>query len=79
VEIAAMARLEVTGRAPFEKLAFSIQEFCELHSLSKAHYYNLRRRGLGPAEAKLGTRVIVTAEAARTWREQLTATATPAA
>jgi hypothetical protein len=67
----------LTGRAPFEKLAFSVREFCELHSLSRGHYYNLRRQGLGPVEAKLGTRTIITGEAAARWRAQLTATATP--
>jgi hypothetical protein len=38
-----MARPEVDGRhvSPREKLAFSIAEFCELHDISRAHYFRV--------------------------------------
>ena len=55
-----MARPEVTGSAPAEAeppfrqrkrrprgpptLAFRVQEFCDQHRISKAHYYNLKAR-----------------------------------
>ena len=70
-----MARPEVTGRTfdPTGRCAFSVAEFCETHRISRAHYYNLRKVGLGPDEARAGDRVIITIEAAARWRRQRTA------
>jgi hypothetical protein len=57
--------------------AFSIQEFCDAHRISRAHYYNLRQRGQAPDEARVGDRVIITMEAAARWRAERTAACTP--
>jgi hypothetical protein len=53
--------------------AFTIPEFCAAHRISRAHYYVLRARGLGPDEAELLGRVIITKEAAAAWRRKRTA------
>jgi|RhiMetdeSRZDD1v2_1073273.scaffolds.fasta_scaffold1553359_2 hypothetical protein len=69
----AVARPEITGRRisdPAGRCAFSVTEFCESHRISRAHYYNLRKLGLGPDEARAGERVIITIEAAARWRRQ---------
>jgi hypothetical protein len=50
------------------KLAFSIVEFCELHGISRAHYYNLKKVGLAPLEMHLGGRKAISIEAAAAWR-----------
>jgi hypothetical protein len=79
-----MARGEVTGKKPPEqglieslerlargstlKLAFSINEFCALHGISRAHYYNLKKLGLAPLEMELGGRKAISVEAAAAWR-----------
>jgi hypothetical protein len=80
-----MALPEITGRAPTEvaqsrkrmprnrgppSLAFTIQEFCDAHRISRAHYYNLKRRGLGPVETDVGGVIIITKESAAVWRGQ---------
>ena len=60
-----MAAPQVTGRkitrqarAPplLERAAYTIREFCDAHRFSRSHYYNLKRRGLGPDETRLGDR-----------------------
>lgn len=84
-----MARREITGSAPAEAepplrqrerrprgpptLAFRVQEFCDQHRISKAHYYNLKRQGLGPRETELLGVVIITSEDATAWRARLSA------
>ena len=62
----------VTGPRPplLERAAYTIAEFCAAHRFSRSHYYNLKRRGLGPDETRLGDRVLITVEAAIRWRRQ---------
>ena len=60
---------KVVGQAPHLE-AFSIAEFCARHCISRAHFYNLRNAGEGPREMALGTRVLISAEAAAEWRRQ---------
>ena len=70
-----MARAEVTGRklAPG---AFSIAEFCEAFRLSESMYFKLRTQGLGPREMQVGTRRMISFDAAARWqRERERATA----
>jgi len=59
-------------RAPpfLDRAAYTIAEFCAAHRFSRSHYYNLKRRGLGPDETRLGDRVLITVEAAIRWRRQ---------
>ena len=54
-----------------ERAAYTVSEFCYAHRISRAHYYNLKRRGQAPAEAHVGeNRVIITLESAARWRRQ---------
>ena len=64
-----MARPEVTGRK-IDKLAFGIQDFCDLHGISRAHYYTLRKLGLGPREMNVHGRKVISTEAASDWRRE---------
>ena len=50
------------------RAAYTISEFCEAHRISRATYYNLKSAGTGPREMAVGTRRIVTFEAAAEWR-----------
>ena len=86
-----MARPEVTGRKisanaakkkkpkPVELVphatAFSIREFCAAHRISESLYFKIWEKGLGPREARVATRVIITQEAAADWRRQRETTA----
>jgi hypothetical protein len=50
--------------------AFTVAEFCKRHRISIQFYYLLRGQGLTPAEIRLGTRVIISKEAAARWRAE---------
>ena len=69
-----MARPEVTGRksthlnAANDADAYSVDEFCARHRISPQLYYKLRRQGLMPVTFRLGTRVLISREAAAAWR-----------
>lgn len=51
-----------------EKAALTIPEFCATHGISRSHFFNLRRFGIGPREMRVGARVLVSIEAAADWR-----------
>ena len=80
-----MARGEVTGkkttvtaradtktpppiRGP--PLAMSIREFCALHGISDDMFYKMKRDGWGPATMKVGSRTLISVEAAAEWRRE---------
>jgi len=86
-----MARPEVTGKktttvtAPAAQpppirgppLAMSIREFCALHGISEDMFYKMQREGWGPTVMKVGSRTLISHEAAADWRrarEQAAAT-----
>ncbi len=48
--------------------ALTIKEFCDLHRISVAFFYVLRQRGEGPVEMHVGSRVLISHEAAADWR-----------
>ena len=51
-----------------ETKAYSIEEFCRTHGISRAHYFNISKRGEGPRTMHVGSRVLVSEEAAADWR-----------
>jgi predicted DNA-binding transcriptional regulator AlpA len=55
------------------KAAFSIDEFCADHGISRAMFYILKKTGKAPAEMKVGTRVLISIEAAAAWRRPMEA------
>lgn len=52
-----------------EPQAYTIEEFCRSHGFSRAHYFNLQKDGLGPRVMRLGSRVVISKEAAADWRQ----------
>ena len=52
-------------------LATTIPEFCAQHRISRSHFYNLKRRDLGPRTLRLGGKQVITTEAAAEWRERM--------
>jgi hypothetical protein len=67
-----VARPEVTGRKPFNAAdhgdAYSVEEFCARHRISPQLFYKLRPLGLMPVTFNVGTRVLISREAAAAWR-----------
>jgi hypothetical protein len=53
-----------------ERQAFTINEFCWSHGISRATYYNLRERGLAPNEMRVLGKILITIEAAARWRKR---------
>jgi hypothetical protein len=53
---------------PVPAAAYSIREFCAAHRLSQSMYFKLRDQGLGPDEMSVGSRRIISFEAAERWR-----------
>jgi predicted DNA-binding transcriptional regulator AlpA len=51
--------------------ATSIQNFCATHGISRAHFYNLVKRGKAPATLRAGRRRLVSHEAAAQWRRSM--------
>ncbi|WBL76026.1 hypothetical protein I3J27_23685 [Bradyrhizobium xenonodulans] len=77
-------RPEITARklnhptSAIEPDALSIDEFCARHRISRRLFYKLKSEGLMPVTFKLGTRVLISREAAAAWRRALEADATAA-
>ena len=68
-----MARPEVTGKrllaiAADEADAFSIAEFCKRHRISPQLFYKFKADM--PVTFRIGTRVLISREAAARWRAQ---------
>ena len=53
-----------------ESDAFSLSEFCQRHRISLPMYYKLAQQGLAPVTFRVGTRVLVSKEAAARWRAE---------
>ena len=56
-----------------ETQAFTISQFCAAHNLPRTAYYKLLKEGQAPVVMKVGRRRLITAEAAQSWREKMTA------
>ena len=71
-----MVRAEVTGRKPIKVTeadhadAYSVDEFCARHRISPQLFYKLKPQGLMPATFRVGTRVLISREAADAWRRE---------
>jgi predicted DNA-binding transcriptional regulator AlpA len=50
------------------RCAFTLAEFCEAHRISRSWLYGEWAAGRGPRVKKIGTKNIITAEAAAEWR-----------
>lgn len=59
-------------QSPVTAAAYSVEGFCQAHSISRALFYDLLKRGNGPACMHVGNRRLIAEEAAREWRERMT-------
>ena len=55
-------------KSPPQAPAFAIGEFCAAHRLSPSMYFKLKAEGSGPREMHVGTRRMISTEAAAAWR-----------
>ena len=50
------------------KLCLSVKDFCALHAIGRDTFYRMLRDGNGPRIIKVGSRTLISAEAAADWR-----------
>jgi hypothetical protein len=60
-------------------LALSIHAFCALHGISEDLFFKMKREGWGPAVMQVGSRTLISHEAAAAWRAEREAAAKEAA
>lgn len=71
-----MARPEVSGRKPTQLNAaadadaYSVDEFCARHRISPQLFYKMKPQGVMPVTFNVGTRVLISREAAELWRRE---------
>ena len=51
--------------------AWTIDEFCQAHGISRATFYNLQKHNRAPRVMHVGARRLVSEAAAAEWREQM--------
>lgn len=51
--------------------AFSVAQFCEIHSITPAVFALLQLEGRGPEVAVRGARLVITIEAAARWQKSM--------
>jgi hypothetical protein len=54
-----------------DQLAFSIDQFCKLHGISRAKFYEMRDQDEAPVLMHVGTRILISREAAEAWRRSM--------
>lgn len=58
------------SQALASRAAYSVAEFCAAHGITKVTFYKSMKEGRGPRIMKVGTRTLISAEAATDWRRQ---------
>jgi len=59
--------MNLESSALVERRAFTLNKFCEAHGISRAMFYKLLKAGQAPRVAKVGSKVLITSEAAAEW------------
>jgi predicted DNA-binding transcriptional regulator AlpA len=62
--------MATNNAASYEKVAFSIDEFCARNSISRRTFYNLLEEGIGPRVIQLRGRRLISAEAEADWHRE---------
>jgi len=55
-----------------EPAVYTIQQFIRAHNVSYGKFYSMMRDGTGPRTMTMGTRRVISVEAAREWRNKRT-------
>jgi hypothetical protein len=63
-----MSETEKSQIAAVPRNAYTVDEFCYSHRVSRAKLYLLWQEGRGPRFRKLGKKILISAEAAAEWR-----------
>lgn len=52
-------------------LALSVADFCTAHDITRPTFYEMLKRGIGPRIMKVGSRTLISVEAAADWRRAM--------
>ena len=63
-----MSLKHLSGRN--DRACFTVAEFCDAHRISRAKLYQLWKAGTGPRVLRIGSKVLITFEAAADWRRE---------
>ena len=66
----------MTAALPADRAAYTIDEFCIAHRISRRTFYDLIERGEGPKLMHIGSKRLISAKAAAKWRRQREGTGT---
>lgn len=61
--------IEISPGVP--QAAYSVAQFCAAHGFTKVMFYKLMKQGRGPRIMKVGTRTLISVEAAADWRRTM--------
>ena len=61
------SNMHLVSNGLVERRAFTLNKFCETHGISRAMFYKLLKAGQAPRFAKIGSKVLITTEAADEW------------
>jgi hypothetical protein len=56
---------------PVAPLLYTVDQFCALANISRAHFYRLRADGKAPTLLKTGDKTLISSDAALAWIKQL--------
>jgi predicted DNA-binding transcriptional regulator AlpA len=62
--------IEIHAGPPIEAVAYSINEFCAAHRISRTTFYELMRNGEAPRTYRVGARTYISRDAACDWQRQ---------
>ncbi len=71
VQRAVEQQLSLSPRPPTKEQAYSVDEFCTAHRISRGLLYLLWQQRRGPRWMKIGSRRLISAEAAAEWRRAM--------
>jgi Helix-turn-helix domain len=60
--------LEHSPGREIDRAAYTIDEFCDAHRISRSRFYALLREGRGPRVMRIDSRIRISREAAVDWR-----------
>jgi hypothetical protein len=50
-----------------EPQVFTIKKFCDRYEIATSFYFKLQKQGKGPRTMRIGSKVLISAQAARDW------------
>jgi hypothetical protein len=70
LDVPTSARRPPVRGPPVRPACFSVRTFCEAHHLSEAMYFKMKAAGWAPQEMRVGSRILISFEAAERWRKE---------